>query len=96
MNSIDIRRKHEYSAMKARKIVEELAENMSRKHGVSFHWDKHTLFFERRGIKGVVHLLPEEIHLRAELGFLMSPFKSGMEDLIERFLDQHIPKNKNS
>ena len=90
MKSIDIRYKHDMSVTKARKTVQGLVEHLGNKHGVRWHWQDNDLLFERGGVKGAIHLLPHEVHVRAELGWLMKSYKEAMEEHIKRYLDQNL------
>jgi putative polyhydroxyalkanoate system protein len=46
------------------------------------------LHFERGGVNGHIHVTKSEVHVTAELGFLMGALKPMIESEIERQLDE--------
>jgi len=90
MAIIDIRREHSSSLKSARAAVEKVAKSIAKEYDVEHHWDGDVLHFDRSGVKGRITVAKHEIHVRAELGFLMGALKSVIEHEIERKLDEHI------
>lgn len=90
MAVIDIRREHSSSLKSARAAVEKVAKSIAREYGIDHHWDGNELHFDRTGVKGRITVAKHEIHVRAELGFLMGALKSVIEREIERQLDENI------
>jgi putative polyhydroxyalkanoate system protein len=90
MPSIDIRRPHQLSAAEARAVVERVAARMHEKFGIDGQWQGDILSFTRPGVNGSIAIHPEEIHVSAQLGMLLSPLKGMIEQEIRRKLDEHF------
>ena len=90
MSSIDIHHPHSLPMPKARKAVEEVAQKLAERFGVDYSWDEDTLNFTRLGVDGKIALLPKQLHVSAELGFLLSALKGPIESEIRRVLDERF------
>lgn len=90
MPSIDIRRPHTLPLAEAREVMEKVAERMRDKFGMQSRWEGDTLAFSRSGVKGGITVLPGEIHVSAELGLMLAPLKTMVEQEIRRKLDEHF------
>ncbi len=90
MARIDIRRKHNLPMKEARKAVDKLAKQISEEFSVACSWDGNVLAFSRGGVDGHIALEKNEVHVYAELGFLMGVMKSTIESEINRHLDEQI------
>jgi putative polyhydroxyalkanoate system protein len=90
MAVIDIRRAHKSPVKTAKAAVERLAKAIAKEYGIAHHWEGNELRFDRSGVKGHIAVSKEEIHVRVELGFLMSAMKPVIEREIERQLDEQI------
>ncbi len=90
MARIDIRRKHSYTLKDAKKAVDALAKKLAKEHSLDCAWQDNTLEFSRSGVKGHIALTKGEIHVFAELGFLMGMLKPQIEAEINEYLDEHI------
>ncbi|HEY6893151.1 MAG TPA: polyhydroxyalkanoic acid system family protein [Rhodanobacteraceae bacterium] len=90
MAAIDIRRKHGKSLKDARAAVERVAKAVAKEYGFKHAWDGDTLEFSRSGAKGSIKVAKTEVHIRAELGFLMSALKPVIESEITRKLDKEF------
>ncbi len=90
MAVIDIRRKHKKSVKSAKAAVERLAKVIAKEHGIDHHWDDDTLHFDRSGVKGHIAVGKADLHVRVELGFLMSALKPLIEREIESELDKQL------
>ena len=88
MAAIDIRRKHGKSLKDAKAAVERVAKAVAKEYGFSHAWEGNTLEFSRTGAKGSITVAKSEVHIRAELGFLMSALKPVIEGEITRKLDK--------
>lgn len=89
MRSIDITRPHALTHAQALDLVQDIADDIAEQYAASYQWVGDVLRFERPGIKGAVHILPKQVHIRAELGFLMTPLRGMIEAHIINFLDEH-------
>jgi len=90
MPGIDIRHPHSLPMAKARKAVQEVAEKLAERFGVDYDWDGDTLNFARSGVDGKIALAPKQLHVTAQLGFLLSALKGPIENEIKRVLDERF------
>jgi putative polyhydroxyalkanoate system protein len=90
MSVIDIHRSHSLDKQHARSAAETLAENLSRKFDMQYHWDGDQLKFERSGVKGRVDIAETDLHIRIELGMMLRPFKPKIEEEIQSRLDRLV------
>jgi putative polyhydroxyalkanoate system protein len=90
MAAIEIRRKHGQSLEDAKAAVERVAKSVAREYGFSHRWDGNTLAFSRAGAKGTIKVLKTEVHIHAELGFLMAALKGVIEGEIVRKLEREF------
>ena len=84
MSTIDIRHPHALPSDKARKAVQEMAEKLDARFGMSSRWEGDTLHFQRSGVDGHIALEPKELHVSAKLGFLLAAMKGPIEQEIRR------------
>ena len=90
MAVIDIRRKHGRSIKDARAAVERVARAIALEYGITHAWDGNELTFRRTGVNGTISVARQEVHIRAELGFLMGTLKPVIEREIVRQLDDEF------
>lgn len=90
MPSIDIRRKHGHSIKRAKAAVTETAAAIAKKFDIESSWSGNTLKFSRPGVDGRIRITEDEVHVTAELGFLLGMMKPAIEREIERHLDEHF------
>jgi len=90
MSVIDIRRAHSLDTAHAREAAETLARDLSRQFDVNYHWEGDQLKFRRSGVKGQLDIHQNDLHIRLELGLMLRPFKSRIEQEIHSQLDQVI------
>jgi putative polyhydroxyalkanoate system protein len=90
MPGIDIRHKHSMPLPKARKAVEDVAKKLAQRFDVEYAWDGDTLNFNRSGVDGRIALEREQLHVTAQLGFLLSALKGPIEAEIRRVLDERF------
>ena len=90
MSGIDIRHSHSLPLDKAREAIEEVAQKLADSFAVECAWDGDTLCFNRSGVDGKIALKPDELHVTAKLGFLVSAFKGPIENEIQRVLDERF------
>jgi len=88
MASIDILHDHSKSPAQARKAVEDVARKLSERFDMDYAWVGDTLKFNRSGVDGRIALLPKQLHVTADLGFLLSAMKGPIESEIRRVLDE--------
>jgi putative polyhydroxyalkanoate system protein len=90
MARIDIRRSHQYTMKDAKKAVDKVAKSIAKEFDLACDWDGNTLNFSRGGVDGHIALSKGEIHVYADLGFVMGMMKPMIEQEINRHLDEHI------
>jgi putative polyhydroxyalkanoate system protein len=90
MSSIDIRHDHTKSPDQARASVELIAQKLADRFGVKYGWQGDRLSFNGAGVDGAIALLPQQLHLTADLNFLLSAMKGPIEAEIRRVLDERF------
>ena len=90
MASIDIQHPHTLAPPRARQAVQEIADKLADRFGAECHWDGDILDFTRSGIDGRIALLPGQVHVTAQLGFLLGAMKGPIEAEIRRVLDERF------
>ena len=90
MASIDIRHDHSLPFAQARQGVEEVAIKLGRKFGLDYRWEGDSLHFVRPGVDGRIDVLPQQLHVSAKLGMLLSAMKGPIEAEIRRYLDERF------
>jgi putative polyhydroxyalkanoate system protein len=88
MAVIDIRRKHGRSLKDAKAAVERVAKAIAKEYDITHTWDGNVLNFGRSGVNGTISVHKTDVHIHAELGFLMGALKSVIEREINRQLDE--------
>ncbi len=88
--AIDIQKKHTKSLKEAQQVADDLASDLSDKFGVNYHWDGDTIIFERMGVNGEIDVNEDVVHVRAQLGFLLSYLEPAVEKEVNRYLDEHF------
>ena len=98
MSVIHIHRHHHLGLEEARKIAFLWAEKAEEKFDMECAYEEgdtqDTVYFSRSGVKGTLQVLDGEFEFKAELGFLVSAFKSRIKAEIAEQLDTllHPPK----
>lgn len=90
MPSIDIRRKHGLSLKQAKAAVTKTAAAIGKKFDIESSWEGDTLQFNRGGVNGTIAVSASDVHVHAELGFLMGTMKPMIEREINRVLDENF------
>ena len=90
MASIDIQHPHTLAPPRARQAVQEIADKLADRFGADCRWDGDILDFTRSGIDGRIALLPGQVHVTAQLGFLLGAMKGPIEAEIRRVLDERF------
>ncbi len=90
MSQIDIQHAHTMAPERAREAVQDIADKLTERFGVTCHWDQDILHFDRSGIEGRIALLPSQLHVTAELGFLFAAMQAPIETELRRVLDKRF------
>ena len=92
MPDIKLHRKHQLGLPAARKLALKWAEKAEEKFDMDCTYeegdDQDTLYFTRAGIKGTLQVLHDALDFHAELGFLVSAFKTRIETELTEQLDK--------
>mgnify|MGYP002141392781 CR=1 FL=1 len=67
-----------------------MAIEIARKFDLTYAWRGNVLHFERSGVHGQIALEKDEVHVTAELGFLLSLLKPAIEKEIHKRLQEHF------
>ena len=90
MASIDIQHPHTLAPPRARQAVQEIADKLADRFGAECRWNGDILDFTRSGLDGRIALLPGQVHVTAQLGFLLGAMKGPIEAEIRRVLDERF------
>ncbi len=90
MARIDIHHPHTMASDQARQSVQEVADKLTARFGVDCRWDDDTLHFTRSGIEGCIALLPGQVHVTADLGFLFGAMQGSIETELRRVLTERF------
>jgi putative polyhydroxyalkanoate system protein len=90
MSSIDIRHAHALPDDGARKAIESMVAKLTEKFSLESSWVGDALKFNGSGVKGLIELLPGQVHVTAELGFPVSMMKGMVESEIQRVLQEKL------
>ncbi len=90
MSGIDIHAVHSMSRADAQNAADQLAQDLAEKFDIEYGWDEDTIYFERTGVNGSIKVDGNQIHILAELGFMLSFFKDKFESEIRRHLRDHF------
>ena len=90
MASIDIQHPHTLAPPRARQAVQEIADKLADRFGAECRWNGDILDCTRSGIDGRIALLPGQVHVTAQLGFLLGAMKGPIEAEIRRVLDERF------
>lgn len=90
MPSIDIKRSHAMPLPEAKKSIERVAEQIAKKFDITWAWQGNALHFERSGVDGQIQVTAKQVHVIANLGFMLSMLKPTVEREINRYLDEEF------
>ena len=90
MSHIDIRRTHDRPLKEARTAIERVAEHLAEKFDVEYGWEGNILAFTRGGVDGHIAVTGKDVHVTAQLGFLLGAIKAPIEREIHRYLDEEF------
>lgn len=90
MPGIDIKRSHTLPLAQARRKVQRVADHIAAKFDVACEWDGDVLHFRRTGVEGEIRVTHREVHVLAQLGFLLSALRGTVEREVGRYLDEEF------
>ena len=88
MAGIDIKHPHSLPIAKAREKVEGVAKTLADRFDFEYGWDGDDMNFNRAGVDGKIAVSPEQLHVTAKLGFLLSAMQGTVEREIRKVLDE--------
>lgn len=90
MSSIDIHHAHSKTPEQARAAVEQAAAKLNDRFGMQSHWQGERLHFSSSGVEGAIELLPTQVRVTAQLGFLLTAMQGMVEAEIRRVLAEKL------
>lgn len=90
MPGIDIKRSHSVPLAEARKKVQRVADHIAEKFDVACDWEDDILHFRRSGVEGEIRVTGKQVHVLAQLGFLLSALRGPVEREVNRYLDEEF------
>lgn len=90
MANIDIQHDHTMTPAHARQAVQDVADKLTERFGVESSWEGDILRFRRSGVDGRIALMPQQLHVTAQLGLLLGAMKGPIEAEIRRVLDERF------
>lgn len=90
MPSIDIKRTHAVPLAEAKKKVQRVADHIAAKFDVHCDWEGNVLHFRRSGVEGEIRVTARQVHVLAQLGFLLSALRGPVEREVNRYLDDEF------
>jgi putative polyhydroxyalkanoate system protein len=79
MPDVHIKQPHSLGLAKAKKIAEEMADQLGKEYGLAGTWSGNSVKFARPGVDGVLSVTDTEVELQVTLGFLMKMMKAPIE-----------------
>lgn len=74
----------------ARAAVVHVAAKLNQEYELLCQWQGNELRFSRNGVKGSIQLLPQQVHVKAELGFPFSVMRDIVESGIRKTLSEKL------
>lgn len=90
MATIDITRRHGLDRGGARKIVEQIGQDLIRRYGVQTRWQGDTLLVRRGGIEGRIEVGDEDVRMHAQLGVMAGMLKGTIEQEVQKQFERHF------
>ena len=90
MSDIRIKKRHGMAFDEAKRRIEDVAEDLSRRLGIGYRASGEDLKFAGKGVKGTISLDTEYVLLEAKLGMMLKLMRPSLEDVINRKLDEYL------
>ena len=90
MAQIDFHHPHTRSDEEARRIVDGIVAQLGERYGVTSSWEGGAASLAGPGLSGRLELLPGQVRVRAELGFLLSALSGQIEAELRRVLGERL------
>jgi hypothetical protein len=86
MSTISITRPHSLGLAAAREAIEKVGQDLAAQYGLAHQWKGDTLKVHRSGLEGQLAVSDNQVQIDLKLGFLLSAFKSNIEQAIDKEL----------
>jgi putative polyhydroxyalkanoate system protein len=90
MSEIRLQRKHTLGLKKAKVAAQKVADDLAQEYGMSSRWQGDVLKFSRGGVDGELKVSKDQVVLNAKLGFLLSAFRSKIEEHVNDNFDRYF------
>jgi len=90
MSTIDICALHDMDHESAQQAADELAADLAEKFAIDYGWEDDVIHFERSGVSGTIAVADSKIHIKAQLGLLLTVLKGRIEEEIRHYLKSHF------
>ncbi len=87
---MNIKRVHSLGKNEARKRVDEIAESLGSKYGLSSSWDGDDLKISGSGVTGCITVAEQAVDVEVKLGLALSMMQSTIRSSIEEAMDKHL------
>ena len=88
MADIEVRRAHSLSLEEARKVAQQLADQLKDQFQLDSEWHGNTLKFNRSGVKGHVHVSDKDVALEISLGLMLKAFKGKIQSEVTKNMEK--------
>lgn len=88
MADIEARRAHSLSLEDARKVAQQLADQLKDQFQLDSEWHGNTLKFNRSGVKGHVQVSDKDVAVEISLGFMLKAFKGKIQSEVTKNMDK--------
>lgn len=90
MAEIHLKRKHTVGLKRAKVAAQKVADDLAQEYGMESEWDGNVLRFSRSGVEGALSVSRDSVALDATLGFLLSAFRSRIEQRVNEDFDRYF------
>lgn len=87
MSTISVQRKLNMSQEEAKKLAEQVGNKLENEYGVCFNWKDSEAAIKGPGVTGACEVGEGDISIKLKLGLMALPFKSRIEEEVNRYLD---------
>lgn len=88
MADILARKAHTLSLDEARKVAQQLADQLKDQFQLDSEWHGNTLKFNRSGVKGHVQVSEKDVSIEISLGLMLKAFKGKIQAEVTKNLDK--------
>jgi len=85
-----VSRKHSKDRTEIKAIVEQIADELGREFGFSYHWDEDTLKFSRTGVNGYIQTHDDEIEVKINKSFFIPLSDAFLKAKVNEYMDSYL------